>query len=114
VSGIGIATQNQLWIYNNINQQIGLFDYLKNEYKSISTPLAGKIKKYQPEYNSFEWIDENNNWYSCDLFGKVTTKGVVPAFDQLVFGENNQIIYSKADVLYQFNRTKTKLESSKF
>jgi hypothetical protein len=37
VSGIGIATQNQLWIYNNINQQIGLFDYLKNEYKSIST-----------------------------------------------------------------------------
>jgi len=110
VSGIGIATQNQLWIYDNLNQQIGLFDYLKNEYKSISTPLAGKVKKYQPDYNAFEWIDENNNWYSCDLFGKVTSKGTVPAFDQLVVIENNKIIYSKDDVLYQFNRTKNEVK----
>jgi hypothetical protein len=113
VSGIGIAAQNQLWIYNNLNQQIGLFDYLKNEYKSISTPLAGKIKKYQPDYNSFEWIDENNKWYSCDLFGKVTSKGTVPAFDQLVVIENNQIIYSKDYALYQFSRTKNEVRAIK-
>jgi hypothetical protein len=113
VSGIGIAAQNQLWIYNNLNQEIGLFDYLKNEYKSISTPLAGNIKKYQPDYNSFEWLDENNNWYSCDLFGKVTSKGTVPAFNQLVVIDNNQIIYSKDHALYQFSRTKNELTAIK-
>ena len=39
VTFIGMSAQNQLWIYNALNQQIGLFDYLKNEYKTVSIPL---------------------------------------------------------------------------
>lgn len=109
VSKIGIASQNQLWVFNDLNQQIGLFDYLKNEYKSISTTLPERIKKYQPSFNSFEWIDENNNWYSCDLFGKVTKKIKVPDFDQLVFTSNGEIMYSRDDVLYDFDTTKNQV-----
>jgi 2-hydroxy-3-keto-5-methylthiopentenyl-1-phosphate phosphatase len=68
-------------IYNNINQQIGLFDYLKNDYKSISTFLAGKIK-IPIQHNSFEWIDENNG--TAAIVWKSHNKGIVPAFDQIV------------------------------
>jgi hypothetical protein len=109
VSKTGIASQNQLWTYNSLDQQIGLFDYLKNEYKSISTPLPGKIKKHQPNYNSFEWIDENNSWYSCDLFGKIITKGKVPDFDKIVMTNDNQIIYSKDNLLYYSDQTKNEV-----
>ena len=52
----GMSTQNQLWIYNTLNQQIGLFDYLKNEYKTVSTPLTENIKFYQTDFNTFYWI----------------------------------------------------------
>ncbi|MBX9886431.1 MAG: hypothetical protein K2Y30_00680 [Flavobacteriaceae bacterium] len=109
ISAIGMSTQNRLWLYNYLNQQIGLFDYLKNEYRSVSTSLPGKIMAYQANYNSFEWIDENNNWYSCDLFGKITTKGKVPYFDEVVITDNDQIIYLKEQLLYHFDRIKSKI-----
>jgi hypothetical protein len=42
ITATGIASQNQLWVYNSLNQQIGLWLY-KNEYKTIST-LSRKHK----------------------------------------------------------------------
>ncbi|OXG09542.1 hypothetical protein BC749_1011020 [Flavobacterium araucananum] len=100
VSAIGMSTQNQLWIYNTLNQQIGLFDYLKNEYKTVSTPFIETIKYYQTDFNSFYWIDKKNNWFSCDIFGKVTALGKVSDFDSIEIINNHQYIFSKANLLY--------------
>ena len=97
---IGMSTQNQLWVYNALNQQIGLFDYLKNEYKTVSTPLTETIKYYQTDFNNFYWIDKKNNWFSCDIFGKTTALGKVPDFDKIELLNNHQYIFSKANLLY--------------
>ena len=99
-TAIGIASQNQLWIYNNLNQQIGLFDYLKNDYKTISTPFPENIKYYQTNFNTFYWIDYKNNSYSCDLFGKIKTEGKIPPFDAIEFANEYQFIYSKNSKLF--------------
>jgi hypothetical protein len=95
-----MSTQNQLWIFNTLNQQIGLFDYLKNEYKTVSTPLTETIKYYQTDFNTFYWIDKKNNWFSCDIFGKTTALGKVPDFDKFEIINNHQYIFSKANLLY--------------
>jgi hypothetical protein len=100
VSAIGMSTQNQLWVYNTLNQQISLFDYLKNEYKTVSTPLTEAIKYYQTEFNTFYWIDKKNNWFSCDIFGKTTSLGKVPDFDSITIINSHQYIFSKANLLY--------------
>ncbi|WP_173966544.1 hypothetical protein [Flavobacterium collinsii] len=100
VSAIGMSTQNQLWIYNTLNQQIGLFDYLNNEYKTVSTPLTETIKYYQTDFNTFYWIDKKNNWFSCTIFGKTTALGKVPDFDAIEIVNNHQYIFSKANLLY--------------
>jgi len=100
VSAIGMSTQNQLWIYNALNQQIGLFDYLKNEYKTVSTPLTETIKHYQTDFNTFYWIDKKSNWFSCDIFGKTTALGKVPDFDKFEIMNNRQYIFSKSNLLY--------------
>ena len=113
VSKIGIASQNQLWVFNELVQQIGLYDYLKNEYKSISTPLTVRIKKYQTNFNSFEWIDENNIWYRCDLFGNVTNKTKVPDFDQLLLISDTELIYATNHQLYHFDGTKNEVSPLK-
>ena len=105
VPSIGMSTQNQLWIFNTLNQQIGLFDYLKNEYKTVSTPLTEGIKYYQTDFNTFYWIDKKNNFFSCDIFGKTTSLGKIPDFDQIEIINPNSYILRKANLLYFKDKT---------
>ena len=98
-NAMGIASQNQLWIYNSLNQQIGLYDYLKKDYKTISTSFPESIKYYQSDFNNFYWIDEKSNWYSCNIFGKITKKGNIPNFDSIEIINDNQFIFSKDSIL---------------
>jgi len=100
VSAIGMSTQNQLWIYNTLNQQIGLFDYLKNEYKTVSIPLTEPIQYYQTDFNTFFWIDKKNNWYSCDIFGKITSLNKISDFDKIAIINATQYIFSKDNLLF--------------
>jgi len=99
-SATGIAAQNRLWIYNSLNQQIGLFDYIQNDYKTISTSFPESIKYYQTDFNIFYWIDYKNNFYSCDAFGKIKTIGKILDFDAIKIINDNQFIYSKNNKIY--------------
>jgi hypothetical protein len=94
-SAIGIASQNQLWVYNSLNQQIGLYDYLKNDYKTISYPFPENFKYYCSDFNTFHWIDTKLNWRKTDVFGKITTIGKVSNFDQIQLLPNNMALILK-------------------
>ena len=101
-TAVGLACQNQLWVYNSINQQLGLYDYLKNDYKTITVPFTDPIKYYSSDFNHFQWIDFKNNWYSSDIYGKKTFKGLIPDFDHIEICSENQYIYSKSgDLILQ-------------
>lgn len=99
-SAAGIASQNRLWIYNSLTQEIGLFDYLKNTFQSITPSFQGNLKHYESDFNTFQWIDNKLNWYSCDVFGKVSSWGKVSDFDKIQIINNQFIIFSKEDKLY--------------
>lgn len=96
----GIASQNRLWIYNSLTQEIGLFDYLKNTFRSITPPFSGTIKQYQSDFNTFRWIDDTLNWYAVDVFGKITTLGKAPHFDQIQVISNQELVFSKDGKLF--------------
>jgi hypothetical protein len=98
----GIAFQNRLWIYNSLTQQIGLFDYLKNTFQSITPSFKGNLKYYESDFNTFQWIDDNLNWYSCDVFGKISTLGKTPDFDQIQLVSNTAFIYKNNTGLYYY------------
>ncbi len=100
VTAVGMSTQNQLWIYNALNQQVSLFDYLKNEYKTVSIPLTEPIKYYQTDFNTFIWIDKKNNWYSCDIFGKITLLGKIADFDKIAIVSSSQYLFTKDNLLF--------------
>ena len=95
VSAMGIASQNRLWIYDSISQQIGLFDYLKNTFDPIAPSFQGNFKYYNSDFNTFQWIDDKLNWYSCDIFGKITALGRVSDFNQIQPIEKQFVIFSK-------------------
>lgn len=105
-TSIGISSQNQLWVYNSMNQQLGFFDYLNKEYKTISVPFTESIKNYSSDFNVFHWVDNKNNWYTCDIFGKIKSKGNIPDFEWIEIINENQFIYSKDAVLTLYDLEK--------
>jgi len=100
---VGIAFGNRLWIYNSLTQQIGLLDYLKNEYRSITTPFKGNLKYYNSDFNYFQWINEQSEWYRCDIYGKVTFLGKIPETDDLQIVSDTALIYKKDNQLHYFS-----------
>jgi hypothetical protein len=103
VSKIGMAAQNQLWIYNSINQQIGLFDYSNNTYKTLGQPIQETIKNWQSDFNYFQWTDSKNNWYACDIFSKILFLGTIPSSKQIQIIDNEKLIFYDGEKLYYFN-----------
>jgi len=106
VSASGIASQNRVWIYNSLTQQIGLFDFLKNTFQSVTPSLNGNLKQYESDFNTFRWIDDKNNWYGVDVFGKITSLGKVPDYEQIQIIGNQEILFSKEGKLYFQNFNK--------
>lgn len=110
-SKIGLAAQNQFWIYNALTQQVMLFDYLKNSSKNIGNPIQGDIQYTQSDFNNFYWVDDVNNWYSTDIFGKVTLLANIPPFENIQIIDKEKLLFSQDNVLYCLNNvTKTVYE----
>jgi hypothetical protein len=110
-SKVGLAAQNQFWIFNSLTQQIMLFDYLKNTSKNIGNPIQEAIQYTQSDFNNFYWIDEINNWYAVDIFGKATLLASIPPFEKIQIIDSERLLFSRNNVLYCLNNaTKTVYE----
>ena len=103
VAATGMAAQNRLWIYNTLSQQIGLFDYAKNDYKPITVPFTGKLKYYESDFNYFQWVDENSERFACDVYGKMADLGKIPASDRIRFINDSWFLYSIDNQLFAFD-----------
>ena len=53
VTAAGNASQNRLWVYNSINQQLGLYDYLKNSIVYLAQPVKGTNVHFESDFNHF-------------------------------------------------------------
>jgi hypothetical protein len=108
-SAIGIAAQNQIWLYNSLNQQIGLYDLNSNTYKNLGIPIKETFSYYQTDFNYFHWIDKQNQWMTCTIFGRVFSNGKVDASSELLLIDNNKILYSKDNQLFLKDTTTNQL-----
>ena len=104
-SAIGISGQNQLWLYNSLNQQIGLYDIANNQYKNLGVPIKENLLFYQTDFNDFNWIDKQNQWYSCSIFGRVINNGFLQHQNQMQILNKNTLLYSKENALFLIDRT---------
>lgn len=99
-SAVGLSGQNQLWIYNSLNQQIGLYDLNTGFYKNLGVPIKETFSIYQTDFNYFHWIDSQNNWISCSIYGRVFSHGNIDSFTQIQIIDNDKILYLKNNQLY--------------
>ena len=99
-SAVGISGQNQFWIYNSLNQQIGLYDLVSNKYNDLGVPIKETFRYYQTDFNYFHWIDSQNQWMTCSIFGRVFSKGTIDDFEQVQLVENDKLVYLINNQLY--------------
>lgn len=98
----GMASQNRLWIYNSLSQKVGLYDYLRNDYREITVPLSVKPIHFRTDFNYFYWIDEKGERYACDIYGRISAYGKFTAFDDFAIANDQWILYTRNDKLYAF------------
>jgi len=110
LSAVGIATQNRLWIYNNLTQKIGLYDYLNYSYQDITASFQGNIIYYDSDFNNFKWIDEKLNYWTADIFGKINNLGKIPPFEQIQLLQKQSILFSKDSKLFLNDLEKKKVD----
>jgi hypothetical protein len=103
-SAIGISGQNKLWFFNTLNQQIGLYDLVTNTYQNLGMSIADGLKFYQTDFNYFQWIDKQNQWNTCTIYGRISQNGVVEASRNLQLLNENKLLFFKDNVLYLLDR----------
>lgn len=108
VNAVGMSNQNRLWVYDSLQQQIGLFSLTTNTFTPIGNPMQGIWLYAQFSFNSLQWIDAQNHWKSASIYGQIADYGVVPkGLVQFIEGKN--FFYIEADQLYykSFETNKT-------
>lgn len=103
ISAAGLASQNRLWIFNTVNQQLGLYDFNKNSVVQLATPISDKVLLYQSEINYFHWINKKKQWFTCDVYGRISFISDVPEYEAVVFISNSKIVFKKDNQLYLFD-----------
>lgn len=103
-SAVGMAGQNQLWVYNSVTQQIGLYDMGTNQFKNLGVPIQENPLFYQTDFNYFHWIDKQNQWFSCSVFGRVTNNGKLESHNDLQLLEQDRLLYAKNGEILLFDR----------
>ncbi|MFM2266288.1 MAG: hypothetical protein RLZ77_1708 [Bacteroidota bacterium] len=103
-SAIGLAEGNRLWIYNSLTNQLGLLNLKNKEYKVVSTPFTESMAYYQSDFNTFQWIDQAHNWYSCSIYGKIALLGSAPDFDRIQIDRTQGLVYCVNQELIYYSR----------
>jgi hypothetical protein len=95
------ASQNELWFFDSLSQQIGLYNLNFKKFKLLSNPIKA-IKQSQSDYNYLYWIDNENNTFSISKFGKIKSLGKISPFEKVVFLGQSDLFYLFEDEIYYY------------
>lgn len=97
-----VASQNRFWIYDNLSNQLVLFDYLNKKANPINQPFKNTFKYYNSHYNYWMRISEENEIYTYDNYGKVTQSGKIPTFEEILITDSGKILFTSSGNLYLY------------
>ena len=97
------ASQNELWFYDSLSQQIGLYNLNSQKSKFLSNPINKTIKQAHSDYNYLYWIDNENSIYSINKFGKIASLGKVKPFEKVIFSDKSDLFYLFEDKLVYYS-----------
>lgn len=103
VSAMGMASRDDLWLFDGASQQLSLFNLKRKSISPVGNPFKVAIKDYGSSFNYFFWVDAENRFFTCDVFGKTREMGVLPVYDRICLLDVNFLVYEKNGSLYLFD-----------
>ncbi|MFC4722424.1 hypothetical protein ACFO5O_08825 [Geojedonia litorea] len=94
VSHISTGYDNTLWIFNQDNQQLELYDYKADKVRATAVPVQSNVLDMKSNYN-YCWLLTENHLYTYNYFGSVISKLKNNGFTEM--SENNGNIMLKSD-----------------
>ncbi len=108
-TAVGISGQNKVWVFNSMNQQIGLYDLTNNLYQNLGIPIKGDLLYYQSDFNYFHWIDNQHQWNTCTIFGRVFSNGKIDEIESTQLIDIDKVLFVKNNALYVNDLRQNKL-----
>lgn len=115
ITSVGFGGQNKLWFFDSNSQKIGLYDLITSSVKFLSNPFKGNVSKKMASYNFFYFLNENNEYQSISIFGKIENLGKIPENDDFCFLDESKIVFTNNNsfFIYDFSlKTISKLNIS--
>jgi hypothetical protein len=96
------ASQNELWFYDSLSQQFGLYNLNSQKTKFLSNPINKTVKIVHSDYNYLYWVDNENEIFSINKFGKIASLGKMKPFEKAIFSDKSDLFYLFEDKLYYY------------
>ena len=103
VVATGMASQNQIWCFDNITQRLWFYHLNHRTTKPVAIQMQNKIKAYQSNLNYFYYVDQTNEVFQIDIFGKIISIGTLDEFLKIKFLNENTVVFQDETGLHLIN-----------
>ena len=99
VSHISTGYDNTLWVFNQDNQQLELYDYKSNTTRVTTIPIESNALDMKSDYN-YCWLLTENYLYTYNYFGTVISKLKNEGYTEIAEDNGNLILKSGNQLFY--------------
>jgi len=104
VSHISTGYDNTLWIFNQENQQLELYDYKANSTRATAIPIQSNVLDIKSDYN-YCWLLTEKYLYTYNYFGSVISKLNNEGYAEIAEDNGNLIIKSDNNLFFMAKYT---------
>jgi len=108
-TAVSVSGQNKLWVFDGLNQQLGLLNLSTNQFQIIGNPIKNGILNYQTNFNYFHYIDKNNDWNTYNIYGQHFQDKAIEKNIQTQFIDNEKYFFTTNDSLFLKDLSSDKL-----
>jgi len=107
VSHISTGYDNTLWIFNQENQQLELYDYKANNSRVTTLPVQSNVLDIKSNFN-YCWLLTEKFLYTYNYFGSLISKLKNEGFTEIA-EDNGNLVIKSGNNLYFFGKDVNRL-----
>lgn len=92
----GLASQNQIWLFNSNDKRVYLYNILQHKIKSITNVIESEVVWIASDLNNLYFLNSENELLEINLYGTITlltkfTNAVIITYFDKTFTVTHQI-----------------------
>ncbi|RKE91934.1 hypothetical protein [Ichthyenterobacterium magnum] len=104
VSHTSTGYDNTLWVFNQDNQQLELYDYKANKTRVSALPIQSNVIDLKSDYN-YCWVLTKDYLYQYNYFGSLISKLKNNSFTSMVLNNGNLVLKAENTLSYLSKNT---------